>query len=82
VTDEKGRRHRYRWQNNVPLQGEKNAIQVNFFEYSLFNKKGKRTYCNSWVTDVLITNDNIEKMTKVGRCRWKIENECFNTLKN
>jgi hypothetical protein len=21
-------------------------------------------------------------MTKAGRCRWKIENECFNTLKN
>ncbi|WP_198264664.1 hypothetical protein [sulfur-oxidizing endosymbiont of Gigantopelta aegis] len=21
-------------------------------------------------------------MTQAGRCRWKIENECFNTLKN
>ncbi|MFT5815690.1 MAG: hypothetical protein ACI9VT_003464, partial [Psychroserpens sp.] len=26
--------------------------------------------------------DNIIAMTKVGRCRWKIENMCFNTLKN
>lgn len=82
VTDDKGRLHRYRWQNDVPLHGDKAAIRVNFFEYSLFNKNGKRSYRNSWVTDVVITNDNVETMTKVGRCRWKIENECFNTLKN
>ena len=82
VTDDKGQRHQYRWQNDVPLQGEKEAIRVNFFEYSLFNEKGKRTYRNSGVTDVSITNNNIEKMTKAGRCRWKIETECFNTLKN
>jgi len=39
VIDEKGRRHCYRWQNDVPLQGEQEAIRVNFFEYSLFNKE-------------------------------------------
>ncbi len=82
VTDDKGRCHCYRWQNDVPLHGDTEARRVNFFEYSLFNKNGKRTYRNSWVTDVVITNDNVETMTKVGRCRWKIENECFNTLKN
>jgi len=31
VTDKKGRRHQYRWQNNVPLHGKENAIEVNFF---------------------------------------------------
>ena len=82
VTDEKGRRHQYRWQNSVPLHGNESATEVNFFEYSLFNEKGKRTYRNSWVTDVELTKNNIEQMTKAGRCRWKIENECFNTLKN
>ncbi|WP_198263231.1 hypothetical protein [sulfur-oxidizing endosymbiont of Gigantopelta aegis] len=28
--DEKGHQHHYRWKNNVPLHGEKNAIEVNF----------------------------------------------------
>jgi len=71
--DDKGRKHQYRWQNNVPLHGKENATQVNFFEYCLFNDKGKRTYRNSWVTDVELTTNNIERMTKAGRCRWKIE---------
>lgn len=25
---------------------------------------------------------NVELLVRIGRCRWKIENECFNTLKN
>ncbi len=81
VLDGKGQRHCYRWQNDVPLQGKKDAIRINFFEYRLFNKEGKRTYRNSWVTDILISKNNVAKMTEAGRCRWKIENECFNTLK-
>ena len=81
-TDDKGRIHRYRWQNKVPLHGEKEAVQVNFFEYTLTNSKGKVTYKNSWVTDIKLSQHNIVQMTCAGRCRWKIENECFNTLKN
>ena len=80
--DDKGRTHIYTWQNKVPLHGGANAIEVNWFQYQLKNKQGKITYTNSWVTDIEITANNVEKMTKAGRCRWKIENECFNTLKN
>lgn len=82
VIDEKGTTHHYRWKNKVPLHGEQGAIDVNFFEYSMTNTKGKTVYKNSWVTDIKLSQYNIEKMTKAGRCRWKIENECFNTLKN
>ena len=81
-TDEKGQTHRYSWQNDVPLHGKANAIKVNFCEYQLFNKKGERTYMNSWVTDIMLSKENIKDMVRAGRCRWKIENECFNTLKN
>ena len=81
-TDEKGQTHRYIWQNDVPLHGKANAIKVNFCEYQLFNKKGERTYMNSWVTDIMLSKENIKDMVRAGRCRWKIENECFNTLKN
>lgn len=80
--DDKGRTHIYSWQNNVPLHGGSEAIDVNWFQYQLKNQQGKITYTNSWVTDIEITESNVEHMTKAGRCRWKIENECFNTLKN
>ena len=80
--DDKGRTHIYTWQNNVPLHGGEKAIQVNWFQYQLKNEHGKITYTNSWVTDIEITTNNVEQMSEAGRCRWKIENECFNTLKN
>jgi len=35
LTDKKERRHRYRWVNDVPLNGSKDADQVNFFEYEI-----------------------------------------------
>ena len=38
--DEKGRRHRYQWVNQVPLNGTKDADLVNFFQYQLVAKKG------------------------------------------
>jgi len=80
--DEKGRTHNYRWQNKVPLHGGEEALCVNWLEYKLINSKGKVRFKNSWVTDVDITKENIGVLASAGRCRWKIENECFNTLKN
>jgi hypothetical protein len=82
IKDQKGRLHQYRWKNDVPLNGKVNALQVNFIEYSLINEKGKRTFYNTWVTDLEVTQNNIVALAQAGRCRWKIENECFNTLKN
>ena len=79
--DGKGRRHRYRWVNQVPLNGTRNADNVNFFQYELI-PKGKVTYQNSWVTDITVDADNVVELVKGGRARWKIENETFNTLKN
>ena len=81
LTDKKGRKHRYRWANNVPLNGSIDADNVNFFEYELI-PKGKVTYRNSWVTDIPVDEHNVFDLVKGGRARWKIENETFNTLKN
>lgn len=80
-TDTKGRRHCYQWLNDVPLNGSKDADNINFFEYQIITA-GKITYRNSWVTDILINEHNIAALVKAGRARWKIENETFNTLKN
>jgi hypothetical protein len=81
-TDSKGNRHKYEWINDIPLNGSRNADQVNFFQCWIINKKGKSTYHNSWVTDLLVSQNNVQQLVKGGRARWKIENETFNTLKN
>jgi len=80
--DKKGKCHKYQWVNDVPLNGSRNADQVNFFQYWIIDKNGKTTYHNSWVTDFIVSKDNVRDMVKGGRARWKIENETFNTLKN
>jgi hypothetical protein len=36
----------------------------------------------SWITDFLLTPENVWHIMRGGRARWKIENETFNTLKN
>lgn len=82
VVDAQGRVHRYRWQNAVPLHGQRGAVEVNFLDYQLINTAGKITYRNSWVSDLTVTAENVPELVRAGRCRWKIENECFNTLKN
>lgn len=80
--DLRGRKHHYSYQNRVPLNGKEDAPLVNYIHYELENEKGKVTYKNSWVTDIEVSDDNVIQLTQAGRCRWKIENECFNTLKN
>jgi hypothetical protein len=81
VQDPKGRIHRYEWVEAVPLNGTDDAPSVNYLEYSLFVGE-KRTYHNAWVTDIPINEANVAELVRIGRCRWKIENEVFNTLKN
>jgi len=81
-TDLKGRCHTYTYLNEVPLSAKEDAPLVNYIHYELTNKAGKVTYRNSWVTDIKVDGSNVMSLAKAGRCRWKIENECFNTLKN
>ena len=81
VKDKKGRLHIYEWINEVPLNGNKKTLWVNYFEYWLVHE-GKVTYHNSWVTDFTVDKGNVRELVRIGRCRWKIENETFNTLKN
>lgn len=86
VVDEKGRLHVYTWLNDVPLTGYKDTLHVNYFDYRImsYDKDGNEiiVYHNSWVTDLVITHENVGMLSRAGRCRWKIENECFNALKN
>jgi hypothetical protein len=73
--------HIYEWINDVPLNDNKKTVMVNYIEYWM-EKGGETTYHNSWVSDLAVNEENVKELVKIGRCRWKIENETFNTLKN
>jgi hypothetical protein len=71
----------YRWLCGMPLRATVDAITVNWFSIEIYNAAGKRTYSNSFVTDLPVTADAVAELAACGRARWKIENETFNVLK-
>lgn len=84
---EKCQEYVYSWINNVPLGAKKDAYDVNFLQLEIYrtNKdtgEKKRTFRCSWVTNLALCQNNVARIAEAGRCRWKIENECFNNLKN
>ena len=84
--DGRGRTILYEWMNDIPLHGEKDAIYVNYFckKVVTTGPNGEEIVgrTESWVTDLEVNSDNVVLFTRGAKSRWKIENECFNTLKN
>jgi len=66
------------------LTGKTFTANIFEYEYEQINKRTnkKNTVKFQWITDIELTNRNIEEMVKCARKRWKIENEGFNTQKN
>lgn len=81
IRTEDGYYHQYRFLNGATLNKSNSDVVVNIVEYRQTDPKGKETTF-SWVTNILISTINVEKIVKAGRARWKIENETYNTLKN
>ena len=82
VTPGKGRSTTiYRWMSGVPLRDTDDALLVNWFSIEILNAKNKRTYFNSFVTDLAVNTATAANLAACGRARWKIENETFNVLK-
>jgi hypothetical protein len=71
----------YRWLSAIPLRATEDALAVNWFSVAIYNHSGKRTYYNSFVTDLPVTAESVAELAACGRARWKIENETFNVLK-
>lgn len=71
----------YRFTSDVPLRDTKDSLKVSWAELTTVRNDGKVTYHNSFATNHTITKENIVKIVKAGRARWKIENENNNTLK-
>jgi len=73
---------KYKYAFDLPLKDGKDALEVNWCELTITNKDtGKKTYQNSFVTNHVITKQNVESIVESGRARWKTENENINTLK-
>jgi hypothetical protein len=71
----------WRWLSAVPMRDTKDALSVNWFSVEIQDGKGKRTYHNSFVTDLPVNRASVVDLAACGRARWKIENETFNVLK-
>jgi Transposase DDE domain len=72
--------HEFRFVNDMPLNGSRGDVRVNFIEY--WERGPEQVQHFSWVTDLRVSTRNVYKLMRGGRARWKIENETFNTLKN
>jgi len=81
IITENGDEHYFRYINNVQLNDSHPEFFVNFLQYREKKVKGKEQHF-SWVTDLIIKDDNVYDIMRGGRARFKIENETYNTLKN
>jgi len=71
----------YRYLNGIPINKKEDITLVNWCEVTAF-ENGEKVYFNSFITNIKITDENVESIAKAGRTRWKIENENNNVLKN
>jgi len=71
----------YRYMNNVPIRDGEDALRVNWCELLIKDEQGEIKKRFAFITDHIITSENIMVIVKYGRARWKIENEHNNTLK-
>lgn len=81
-----GRHHEvwtYRLANQLPLRADSAAFSVNWCELRITHAEtGDDIYHNAWVTNHSISGANVAAVARVGRTRWKVENENINVLKN
>jgi len=77
-----GEIYTYRYANELPLNGEPNAMRVNWCELTITHEKtGEVIFRNAFATDFDILETTVEAIVRDGRARWKIENENNNILK-
>lgn len=81
MISKEGIQHRFEWANGIALNQSWANMKLNVLVYEQVDLKGNITRF-SWVTNLKISKRNVETIMRIGRSRWKIENETFNTLKN
>ena len=73
--------HRFVWATGLYLNDSNRDLLVNYLRYQQEAPDGKSREF-TWVTDLELRPNNVYRIMRAGRARWKIENETFNTLKN
>lgn len=73
----------YEYANGLYLNDSHTDVEVNMVWYE--ERDGAtgellKKFC--FITDIDLNKQSVRQIVKVGRSRWKIENETFNTLKN
>lgn len=64
----------FRWVNDLAINDQWPDLRVNMLVYEERDRKGRqRTF--SWITSEQLSKRNVEAIMRIGRCRWKIENE-------
>jgi hypothetical protein len=71
----------YRIARSVPLTASR-RVWGTLLEVWERDRTGKLLYHNSWFTDLEVEGTNVAATVRIGRSRWKIENEQFNVQKN
>lgn len=72
----------YRFVNQVPIRGGNDALMVNWLQLTITHEEtGKQLFHNAWITNHSVAKGNVAHLAKVGRTRWKVENENINILK-
>ena len=66
--------HLFGYINNLELNKSNPETKVNMLYYIHTDKNGKETVY-SWITNIELTKKNVYKVMKIGRSRWKIEND-------
>ena len=64
------------------ISGKTEIFNVFEYEYENLEKGKKKQVHFMWVTNLTVTERNLEEFIRTGRVRWKIENEGFNNQKN
>jgi len=67
--------------NNLSINKSNPEVKCNLL-YCRYKPKNKPEIIFSWITNIELSAINIIPVMRMGRSRWKIENEVFNTLKN
>jgi len=76
-------RRTYRYVEQVPLRGDEKALMVNWCEIRIIREEtGEVVYHNAFATNHSVNGQTVRDRVVAGRCRWKVENEGNNVLKN
>jgi len=75
----------HRWYKDIPLNASTDITVTVIRAFAITtDKKGNiiSTVIGVWATNLDVNETTIVGITRAARARWKIENECFNALKN